>query len=134
VADPPVSATPVPPPRAGPYSPFRAAGDLVVTSGQLGVVPGPDGALALVDGGTAAQLRQALANLSSVLESAGSGLSQVVKATLFLTDMADFAAANAVWVEVFGDPRPARTAIGVVSLPLGAAVEVEAWAWSGATL
>ena len=125
-----MSATPDPP-RVGPYSPFRAAGDWVVTSGQLGVVPGPDGALVLVDGGTAAQLRQALANVSSVLESAGSGLPEVVKATLFLTDMADFAAANAVWVEAFGDHRPARTAIGVVSLPLGAAVEVEAWAWRG---
>jgi 2-iminobutanoate/2-iminopropanoate deaminase len=98
------------------------------------VAPGPDGRPALVAGGTADQLRQALANMASVLESAGSGLAAVVKATLFLTDMADFAAANAVWVEVFGDPRPARTAIGVVSLPLGAAVEVEAWSWSGATL
>lgn len=127
-------ATPAPPPRpVGPYSPVRSAGDWLVTSGQLGVTPGPGGAPALVDGGTAGQLRQALANVASVLESAGSGLSEVVKATLFLTDMADFAAANAVWVEVFGDHRPARTAIGVVSLPLSAAVEVEAWAWSGPT-
>jgi 2-iminobutanoate/2-iminopropanoate deaminase len=115
----------------GPYSPVRSAGGWLVTSGQLGVRPGPDGAPALVGGGTAEQLRQALANVSSVLEAAGAGLSQVVKATLFLTDMADFAAANTVWMEAFADPRPARSAIGVVSLPLGAAVEVEAWAWVG---
>lgn len=116
-----------PPPRPGaPYSPVVSAGGWVVTSGQLGVVRGE-----LVDGGTVPQLRQALVNVSAVLESAGCGLSQVVKATLFLTDMADFAAANEVWVEAFVDHRPARTAVCVVSLPLGAAVEVEAWAWAG---
>jgi len=121
-----------PPPRAGGfYSPVVSAGEWVVTSGQLGVVPGGDGALALVEGGTVGQLRQALANVSALLESAGSGLSQVVKATLFLADMADFAAANEVWREAFGDHRPARTTIGVAALPLGAAVEVEAWAWVG---
>ena len=120
-----------PPPRVGPYSAVRAAGDWVVTSGQLGLAPGPDGTPALVGGGTAGQLRQALANLAGVLETAGAGLPQVVKATLFLTDMADFVAANEVWVETFADPRPARSAIGVASLPLGAAVEVEAWAWVG---
>jgi 2-iminobutanoate/2-iminopropanoate deaminase len=130
MADAPVSG-PAPSPRVGPYSAVRTAGDWVVTSGQLGVTPGPDGSPALVAGGTAGQLRQALANLATVLESAGASLSQVVKATLFLTDMADFAAANEVWVETFADPRPARSAIGVVSLPLAAAVEVEAWAWVG---
>jgi 2-iminobutanoate/2-iminopropanoate deaminase len=131
MADAPVSGPARPSPRVGPYSPVRAAGDWVVTSGQLGVTPGPDGSPVLVGGGTAGQLRQALANLAGVLESAGASLSQVVKATLFLTDMADFAAANEVWVETFSDPRPARSAIGVVTLPLGAAVEVEAWAWVG---
>jgi 2-iminobutanoate/2-iminopropanoate deaminase len=106
------------------------AGDWVVSSGQLGAVPGADGALTLVDGGTTAQLRQALANLTSVLGSEGASLSDVVKTTLFLIDMADFAAVNEVWVEVFGDHRPTRSAIAVAALPLGARVEVEAWAFA----
>ncbi|HXQ19295.1 MAG TPA: RidA family protein [Acidimicrobiales bacterium] len=129
MADPPVTQ---PPPRPGAfYSPVVSAGGWVVTAGQLGVVRGEDGSTRLVEGGTVPQLRQALANVRAVLESVGCDLSLVVKATLFLTDMADFAAANEVWVEAFGDHRPARTAVCVVSLPLGAAVEVEAWAWSG---
>jgi 2-iminobutanoate/2-iminopropanoate deaminase len=129
-----VSAPAAPGPRpVGFYSPVLTAGDWVVTSGQLGLVVAADGTNRLVEGGTVGQLRQALANLSAVLESAGAGLAQVVKATLFLTDMADFAAANGVWAEAFGDHRPARTAVCVVSLPLGAAVEVEAWAWRGTT-
>lgn len=113
----------------GPYSPARRAGDWVVTSGQVGLAPGPDGAPRLVEGGTAAELRQALANLAAVLAGEGAGLGDVVKTTLFLADMADYALANEVWVEVFGDPRPARSAVAVAALPLGARVEVEAWAW-----
>jgi 2-iminobutanoate/2-iminopropanoate deaminase len=115
------------PAPVGPYSPFVRAGDLVVTSGQLGLAPDADGAPALVDG-TAAQLTQALANATALLDQAGARLDQVVKATLFLVDMADFAACNEVWVAHFGDHRPARTAIGVAALPLGARVEVELWA------
>jgi 2-iminobutanoate/2-iminopropanoate deaminase len=114
----------------GPYSPVLRAGDWVVSSGQLGSVPGPDGAPTLVDGGTTAQLRQALANLTSVLGSEGATLSDVVKTTLFLVDMADFVAVNEVWVEVFGEHRPTRSAIAVAALPLGARVEVEAWAFA----
>jgi len=115
----------------GPYSPFLRAGDLVVTSGQLGLVPGPDGSQGLVDDTTAGQLAQALKNGAAVLEQAGVRTDQVVKATLFLVDMGDFAACNEVWTAHFGDHRPARTAIGVAALPLGARVEVELWAWSG---
>jgi 2-iminobutanoate/2-iminopropanoate deaminase len=112
----------------GPYSPVLRAGEWVVTSGQLGAVPADDGSLVLVDGGTTDQLRQALANLAEVLGREGATLEQVVKATVFLVDMADFASMNEVWTEVFGDHRPTRSAVGVAALPLGARVEVEAWA------
>jgi 2-iminobutanoate/2-iminopropanoate deaminase len=112
----------------GPYSPARRVGDWVVTSGQIGVVPGADGAPALVEGGTAAQLRQAISNLEGVLEAEGAALGDVVKATVFVVDMSEFAVVNEVWVDCFGEPRPARSAVGVAALPLGARVEVEAWA------
>jgi 2-iminobutanoate/2-iminopropanoate deaminase len=87
---------------------------------------GPDGGL--VAGGTEPELRQAMHNLAGVLASEGASLADVVKATVFLVDMGDFAAVNAIWVEAFGPDRPARSAIGVAALPLGARVEVEAWA------
>jgi 2-iminobutanoate/2-iminopropanoate deaminase len=109
----------------GPYTPIVRAGDLLITSGQLGLVPGPDGSSALIDGGTPAQLAQALANGAALLESEGASVVDVVKATVYLTDMSEFAAVNEVWVSFFGDHRPARTAIGVAALPLGATVEVE---------
>jgi 2-iminobutanoate/2-iminopropanoate deaminase len=112
----------------GPYSPIVRAGDLVVTSGQLGLVAGPDGAPVLIDASTTAQLTQALENAATLFESAGVRKEQVIKATLFLIDMGDFAACNEVWVSFFGDHRPARTAIAVAALPLGARVEVELWA------
>lgn len=116
------------PAPVGPYSPYVRAGDLVVTSGQLGLVPGEGGTPTLVDETTAGQLAQALRNGAAVLAEAGARTDQVVKATLFLVDMADFAACNEVWLAHFGDHRPARTAIGVAALPLGARVEVELWA------
>jgi 2-iminobutanoate/2-iminopropanoate deaminase len=118
------------PAPVGPYSPFARAGDVVVTSGQLGLVERPDGTTALVAGGTADQLAQALSNAESVLGSAGVRKDQVVKATLFLVDIGDFAACNEVWTAFFGDHRPARTAVAVAALPLGARVEVELWACS----
>jgi 2-iminobutanoate/2-iminopropanoate deaminase len=113
----------------GPYSPWRRAGDLVVISGQLGVVPGAD-TPTMVDGGAPEQLRQALVNARSVLAEAGATFDQVVKATLFLTDMAVFAACNEVWIEAFDPPRPTRSAIAVAQLPLGALAEVELWAYA----
>jgi 2-iminobutanoate/2-iminopropanoate deaminase len=81
-----------------------------------------------VEGGLAAQVTQAVKNISSLLEGEGSGLEDVVKTTVFLTDMADFAAMNDAYVAAFGDNRPARSAFAVVGLPLGALVEIEAWA------
>ena len=113
----------------GPYSPWRRAGDLVVISGQLGVVPGDDGPT-FVDGGAADQLRQALVNARRVLAEAGATFDQVVKATLFLVDMADFSSCNEVWIEAFDAPRPTRSAVAVAQLPMGARAEVELWAYA----
>jgi 2-iminobutanoate/2-iminopropanoate deaminase len=113
----------------GPYSPWRRAGDLVVISGQLGLVPGADVAT-MVEGGAADQLRQALVNARRVLAEAGATFDQVVKATLFLVDMDDFVPCNEVWVEAFDAPRPTRSAVAVAQLPLGARAEVELWAYA----
>jgi 2-iminobutanoate/2-iminopropanoate deaminase len=110
----------------GPYSPIVRAGDWLVCSGQVGQSGG-----AIVDGGVAAQLTQAIANLEGLLLANGASLASVMKTTVFLTDMADFALMNETYIAAFGDHRPARSAIGVVALPLGAAVEIEAWAWVG---
>jgi 2-iminobutanoate/2-iminopropanoate deaminase len=107
----------------GPYTPIVRAGDWLVVSGQVGAVDGK-----LVSGGTREQLQQALDNLRQLLESEGASLADVVKTTVFLRHMDDFAAMNEVYVATFGDHRPARSAIGVSGLPLGALVEVEAWA------
>ena len=108
----------------GPYTPVVRSGEWIVCSGQLGMKDG-----ALVDGGVAAETTQAVANLAGLLESEGASLSDIVKTTVFLTDMADFATMNDAYVAAFGDHRPARSTIGVAALPLpGAAVEIEAWA------
>jgi 2-iminobutanoate/2-iminopropanoate deaminase len=107
----------------GPYSPFVRAGDLVVISGQTGSVDG-----SLVDGGLEPQCRQVLANLASTLAAAGCTMADVVKTTVFLADMADFAAMNALYAAAFGETRPARSTVAVAGLPLGAVVEIEAWA------
>jgi 2-iminobutanoate/2-iminopropanoate deaminase len=100
------------------------AGDWVVVSGQVGLANGQ-----LVSGGAAAQLTQALTNLRDLLESRGAALADVVKTTVFLTDMAGYAEMNSVYMAAFGDHRPARSAVAVAGLPLGALVEVEAWAY-----
>lgn len=113
----------------GPYSPWRRAGELVVISGQLGLLAGHD-TPTMVDGGAADQLRQALVNARSVLAEAGASFDQVVKGTLFLVDMDDFAACNEVWMEAFSTPRPTRSAVAVAKLPLGARAEVELWAYA----
>lgn len=107
----------------GPYSPVVRAGDWVIVSGQIGLRDG-----ALVEGGLGSQLEVALANLEGQLATVGARLDQVAKTTVFLTDMADYAAMNEAYVAAFGDHRPARSAVAVAGLPLGAAVEIEAWA------
>ncbi|MGD1014396.1 MAG: RidA family protein [Acidimicrobiales bacterium] len=113
----------------GPYSPWRRAGDLVVISGQLGLLPDQESPT-MAGPGAADQLRQALVNARKVLAEAGATFDQVVKATLFLVDMDDFAACNEVWVEAFEAPRPTRSAVAVAQLPLGAVAEVELWAYA----
>ena len=112
----------------GPYTPIVRAGDWLVVSGQIGLSDGK-----LVNGGTTAELRQAIANLVGLLACVGARLDQVVKTTVFLRHLgADYTPMNEVYMECFGDHRPARSAIGVAELPLGALVEVEAWAHLGA--
>jgi 2-iminobutanoate/2-iminopropanoate deaminase len=108
----------------GPYSPVVRAGQWLICSGQLGLLDG-----ALVEGGVAAQITQAVSNMAALLAGEASGLDDVVKTTVFLTDMADFGAMNDAYVAAFGDSRPARSAFAVVGLPLGALVEIEAWAY-----
>lgn len=107
----------------GPYTPLVRAGRWLICSGQLGLRDG-----ALVDGGVGPQLTQAIANLEALLTEAGASLAAVVKATVFLTDMADYATVNEVYLTGFGDHRPARSAVAVAALPLGGLVEIEAWA------
>ena len=110
----------------GPYTPIVRAGDWLVVSGQVGIRDGK-----LVSGGTSDQLRQALANLAGLLEGEGASLASIVKTTVFLRHMSDYPAMNETYTDVFGDHRPARSAIGVAELPLNALVEVEAWAFVG---
>ena len=117
-------------PAVGPYSPARRIGDWVVTSGQVGLVTDESGRAALAEGGTVPELRQALQNLAEVLATEGATLTDVVKTTLFLVDMGEFAAVNEVWVEYFSGQRPTRSAVAVAALPVGARVEVEAWAYA----
>jgi 2-iminobutanoate/2-iminopropanoate deaminase len=112
-----------------PYSHWRRAGDFVIISGQLGVLPDKE-TTTFIEGGAANELRQALANAKVHLSEAGAKLSDVVKATLFLMDINDFAACNEVWLETFSDPLPTRSAFAVAALPLGAKAEVELWAFA----
>jgi 2-iminobutanoate/2-iminopropanoate deaminase len=110
----------------GPYTPVVRAGDWLVVSGQVGLEGGK-----LVSGGVDAQLRQAIDNLRGLLEGEDAGLGDVVKTTVFLRHMNDYPLMNDTYIDCFGDHRPARSAVGVAELPLGALVEIEAWAWTG---
>jgi 2-iminobutanoate/2-iminopropanoate deaminase len=115
-------SSPGAPAAIGPYSQAVVHGGLVWCSGQIGLDPvtgqlvGPD---------VAAQTRLVLQNLSAVLKAAGTDLSRVVKATVYLVDMGDFAAMNAVYAELFADHRPARATVAVAGLPKGARVEID---------
>jgi 2-iminobutanoate/2-iminopropanoate deaminase len=108
----------------------RRVDEWVITSGQVGLATDENGKASLVDGGTVAQLRQALQNVADVLATEGATMADVVKTTLYLVDMAEFAAVNEVWVEYFREDRPTRSAVAVAALPIGARVEVEAWAYA----
>jgi len=107
----------------GPYSQGIRVGNMVFTSGQLPVDPSTG---EFAEGGIEAQTRQSLTNVQAVLEAAGLTMSNVVKTTVFLSDMNDFAAMNGVYAEFFSEPYPARSAVAVKTLPKGAMVEIEA--------
>ena len=110
------------PAAIGPYSQAVEANGMVFASGQLPIDP-TTGAFA--EGGVKEQTRQSLTNAKHILEEAGTDLQHVVKTTVFLSDMADFAAMNEVYAEFFSQPSPARSAVAVKTLPKNALVEVE---------
>lgn len=110
------------PAAIGPYVQAVATSDLVFCSGQIPVVPATG---ELVGGDVTAQTEQVLANLSAVLGAAGSSFARVLKTTVFLADMKDFAAMNDVYARHFGDHRPARSTVQVAALPRGSRVEIE---------
>ncbi len=118
-----VISTPHAPAAVGPYSQAIQVGSLLYTAGQLGLNPQTR---QLVEGGVQAQTRQALLNLQAILEAAGSSLQHVIKTTVFMQDMGDFAAMNQVYAEFFPAQSPARSAVQVAALPLGGVVEIEA--------
>ena len=116
-------------PRAiGPYSQAIDAGSFVFCSGQIGLDPSSGN---LVAGGTAAEAEQVLRNLAAVLAAAGVSLDAVVRTTIYLVDLGDFAAVNEVYGRHFRDPFPARVTVGVASLPRGARIEIDAIAVRG---
>lgn len=106
----------------GPYSQAVRAGDFLFTSGQVGIDPSTG---RLVEGGVQAETRRVMENLKTVLEAGGSGFTKVVKTTLFLADMGDFAEVNKVYAEFFASDPPARSTFQVAALPLAARVEIE---------
>jgi 2-iminobutanoate/2-iminopropanoate deaminase len=110
------------PKALGPYTVANCYGNFVFTAGQLGLDPET---MELVEGGIEAETRQALINIKNVLEAAGSSLDLVLKATVFLRDINDFARMNAVYAEFFTQDFPARSALQAAALPKGAAIEIE---------
>lgn len=117
------------PAAIGPYSQAIAHGGLVFTAGQIPLDPA---SMQLVDGDVAAQTERVMQNLSAVLEAAGASLQSVVKTTVFLADMNDFAAMNEVYGRWFGEHAPARSTVQVARLPRDARVEIECIAVAGA--
>jgi 2-iminobutanoate/2-iminopropanoate deaminase len=107
----------------GPYSQGMVVPPFLYTAGQVGIDPATG---ALVDGGIAAEARQALANVRAIVEAAGGRLEDVVKTTVFLADMSEFQAFNAVYAQFFSHRPPARSTVAVAALPAGARVEIEA--------
>ena len=109
------------PAAVGPYVQAIQAGNMLFSSGQLGLVP-ETGAL---PEGVEAQTRQSLANIQAILDEAGYAKSDIVKTTVFIKDMNDFAAVNAIYAEFFGDAKPARSCVEVARLPKDGLVEIE---------
>lgn len=110
------------PAAIGPYSQAIAAGDFVYLSGQLGVDP----ATGNMEADVCAQTERAISNMKAILAEAGLDISRVVKTTVFLKDMGDFAAVNAIYAKHFQQPYPARSCVQVAELPKGGLVEIEA--------
>ena len=110
------------PAPVGPYSVATEANGFVFVSGQVGIDPATG---AMAEGGVAAQTRQIMENIGSILGEVGLGYADIAKTTIFVTDMSDFGTVNAVYGEFVGDSKPARSTVGVASLPLGVPVEIE---------
>ncbi len=106
-----------------PYSPGIVSGNYLFTAGQIGLDPESQ---KIVDGGVAVQARQAMENLGKILEAENLNFSNLIKVTIFLIDINDYAAVNEVYGEYFDDQPPARSAVQVVALPAAASVEIEA--------
>ena len=117
-----IISAPDAPAALGPYSHAVSANGFVFTAGQVGIVPGSG---ALAEGGVEAQTRQVLENISAVLRAAGTGPDRVVKTTIFLASMDDFATVNSIYAQYFPQDPPARSTVAVAGLPLGALVEIE---------
>lgn len=125
----PVIRTPDAPGAIGPYSQGRKGpltGRWIVSSGQIGLDPATGN---LVEGGVAAETERALTNLVAVLKAGSATLGDVVKTTVYLSDMVEFKAMNEIYARFFPDPKPARTTIAARGLPLDARVEIEVWAF-----
>lgn len=118
-----IIASPKAPAAIGPYSQAVKAGPTLYLSGQIGMAPATG---ELVAGGVTEQTAQALQNMQAVLEEAGFGPEHVVKCTVFIVNMQDFQAVNAVYSQIFGHEAPARSCVAVKELPKGALVEIEA--------
>lgn len=110
------------PTAIGPYSQAIQVGNIIYTSGQIPINPATGN---IVEGGIKEQTRQSLTNIQAILEEAGLTMSNVVKTTVFMADMTDFADMNTVYAEFFSEPYPARSAVAVKTLPKGALVEIE---------
>ena len=110
------------PSAIGPYSQAIQVGNLIYTSGQIPINPATG---SFVEGGIKEQTRQSLLNVKAILGEAGLTMGNVVKTTVFMADMNDFADMNAVYAEFFAEPYPARSAVAVKTLPKGALVEIE---------
>ena len=117
-----VISTPKAPAAIGPYSQAIQVGNLIYTSGQIPIDPATG---QLVEGGIKEQARQSLSNIQAILQEAGLTMTSVVKTTVFMADMADFAEMNSVYAEFFTEPYPARSAVAVKTLPKNALVEIE---------
>ena len=110
------------PPPVGPFSPAVRSGGFIFFSGQVGADPATG---QLVEGGVEAETRQIFRNLATLLDAAGKSFGDVVRAGVFLTDIGDFGAVNAVYADAFERRFPARTTVAVAALPLGARIEIE---------